>query len=54
MGWSRESGTVVRWKGDLVIRGNLAGVKLWGVHWLSVLSVVVGVLLGVVARHDFC
>jgi hypothetical protein len=54
---SRESSTlltVMCWKGDLVIRGYLTGVKLWGVRWLGVLSIVVGVLLGVVVGHDFC
>jgi len=57
MGRSRESGTlltVVRWKGDLVIRGHLAGMKLWRVRWLGVLSIAVGVLLGVVVGHGFC
>ena len=53
MGGSRGL-AVVRWKGDLVIRGHLAGLKLWAVHWLGVLSVAVGVLLGVVVGHDFC
>lgn len=52
----REPGTcltIVCWKGDLVIRGYLASLKLWRVRWLGVPSVVVGVLLGVVIGHDF-
>ena len=54
---SREPGTlltVVDWKGDLVIRGHLAGMELWRIRRLGVLGISVGVLLGVVVGHDFC
>ena len=44
--------TVVAWKGDLVIRGCLTGLKLRSVGRLGVLSVIVGMLVGVVVGHD--
>lgn len=55
--WGRKSSTrlsIVRWKGDLVVRGYLTRLKVWGECWLGVLSVVVGVLLRIVVGHDLC
>ena len=53
-GHRRRKLAVVAWKGDLVIRGYLTGLKLWSVGRLGVLSVIVGVLVGVVVGHDVC
>ena len=55
--WGRKSSTwltIIRWERDLVIRGYRTGMKLWGVRWLGVLSVIVGVLLGIIVRHVLC
>lgn len=43
---------IVGWKGNFVIRGHLAGMKLRSVSRLGILSVIVGVLVGVVVGHD--